>query len=342
MISFFTKRRVLPVTGLVATVALCGLVAVSSTASSDLNAIQELPKQETQITAPQVAVPQVDAPAIAQEFGTKRKLRLKSFGKKMPVIITSVKNLDADEETWMRDLEIEVKNVSRKPIYILSLRVEFPDVKVSDDPRIKTGFGIFYDNRSPHLRTIKDIASPSDDSIKPGETYTFKIPEGRVLGYRNAKRRDASRAEKSKNIHVRLYHISFGDGTGFIGKQYWDSRRGTPNRKAAVKKAAFKKLALSPSFEGLSFQKTRCTKTPQFAFISLSSLLDDSCGSGNCSPLIVLEDNSYQCDGGYNDEGEYVQCPFTIPAEEPQHPALSLIRIYMIAATTRMAATKPC
>ncbi|MCP9493100.1 MAG: hypothetical protein MSG64_01460 [Pyrinomonadaceae bacterium MAG19_C2-C3] len=258
MISFFTKRRLLPVTGLVTTVALCSLAAVSSIASGNLNAIQETAKQETQVTASQVAVPQVDAPAIAQEFGTKRKLRLKSFGKKkMPVIITTVKNLDADEETWMRDLEIEVKNVSRKPIYILSVRVEFPDIKVSDDPRTKTGFGIYYDNRSPHLRTIKDIASPSDNSIKPGETYTFKIPEGRVLGYRNEKKRDASRAEKSKNIHVRLYHISFGDGTGFIGKQYWDSRRAAPNRKAAFKKAAFKNISIKPFFWRAFFSENR-------------------------------------------------------------------------------------
>ncbi len=311
MNSFFTGRKLLPVAGLVTAFALSGLVAVSSTASSEVNTFQETQRQETQVTVPQVAVPD-----IAQEFGKKRKLRVKSFGKKKaPVIITSVRNLDADEETWMRDLEIEVKNVSRKPIYMLTLRLQFPDVVLEGKPDVKTGFGIRF-NRSSHLRSIKDIASPSDNSIKPGETYTLKVPEGYVLGYKNAKKRDALRAKRSKNIIARLYLISFGDGTGFQGKQYWDSRK-----KTSAKKVSFKKAILSLPKGGLLFQKAGCTKAPQFSFTSLPlSQTESPCGGGICSPLVIQEDPSYQCDGGYNDEGEYVQCPFDIPAEDSSAP----------------------
>jgi hypothetical protein len=48
----------------------------------------------------------------------ERKLKLKTF-KDMPVAIHEVRKLQS--ETWHKDLEIEVKNISDKPIYFMGV-----------------------------------------------------------------------------------------------------------------------------------------------------------------------------------------------------------------------------
>src|SRR5436305_15110434 len=45
----------------------------------------------------------------------------------MPVAINEVRNLNKGDE-WFRDLEIEVKNVSDKPIYFISIIIELPAI----------------------------------------------------------------------------------------------------------------------------------------------------------------------------------------------------------------------
>src|SRR5947209_18784810 len=53
----------------------------------------------------------------------ERKLKLKGF-KDIPVAIREVRNLQSD--TWHKDLEIEVKNISDKPIYFMLAYLIFP------------------------------------------------------------------------------------------------------------------------------------------------------------------------------------------------------------------------
>lgn len=282
MNSFFIRSKLLPVAGLVTAFALSGLIAVSSTASSEVNTSQETQRQETQIT-----VPQVDVPAIAQEFGKKRKLRVKSFGKKKaPVIITKVKNLDAEEDDWVGGLEIEVKNVSKRPIYFIMLGIQFPDSQ-TDKPNVKVGFPVKFG--SPRLINLKQTATSSDSSLQPGQSYTFKIPKAQVLGIQTMKNYKKLTAETTKNISATFRIINFGDGTGFMGTKYVNTRK-----KAFAEKARFKKTSFSPPIGGLSFQKVGCSKTPQFAstLSAIAVTLTPPCGSGNCSPY---EYERYNC-----------------------------------------------
>ncbi len=60
----------------------------------------------------------------------ERNLKLKTF-KGMPVVVHKVRNLKSD--TWHKDLEIEVKNVSNKPIYFMLAYLIFPDQPVPGD-----------------------------------------------------------------------------------------------------------------------------------------------------------------------------------------------------------------
>ena len=51
--------------------------------------------------------------------------------KDIPLAITKVSKLQSD--TWYKDLEIEVKNISSKPIYFILAYLDFPDVPVPAD-----------------------------------------------------------------------------------------------------------------------------------------------------------------------------------------------------------------
>src|SRR5205085_10817260 len=51
----------------------------------------------------------------------------------MPVAIKEVRNLNKGDD-WTRDLEIEVKNVSDKPIYFVLIYMEFPDIPAPPPP----------------------------------------------------------------------------------------------------------------------------------------------------------------------------------------------------------------
>ncbi|HEY5885432.1 MAG TPA: hypothetical protein VIT88_12130, partial [Pyrinomonadaceae bacterium] len=53
----------------------------------------------------------------------KRKLKTRDF-KDMPVALVEVRHLQS--ETWYEDLEIEVRNISSKPIYFVRAYLLFP------------------------------------------------------------------------------------------------------------------------------------------------------------------------------------------------------------------------
>ena len=140
----------------------------------------------------------------------------------MPVAIKEVRNLNKEGDEWFRDLEIEVKNVSDKPIYFISIIIEFPDISApSPQPRADgivplrsvTGFVLTYGNSK--LIDLSQRASADDPALQPGDTYVFRIPEARSLGFANMKKRGIITDEATKNIELHLERVSFGDGTGY-------------------------------------------------------------------------------------------------------------------------------
>lgn len=120
-----------------------------------------------------------------------------------------VKNLK--NEKWAHDLEVEVTNTSNKPIYYLFLILTLPEVKSESNRAM--GFQLIY-GRS-ELVDFAAPLKPEDVAIRPGESYTLKIPEQFSLGWEQfAVKRKLPKSEPKK-IKIRFGQLNFGDGTGF-------------------------------------------------------------------------------------------------------------------------------
>lgn len=230
----------------VSAVVVGGLVAKSTTAIQDTS-------QESQFI----------------EFGSRRRIKQKRF-RDMPVVVTKVINLDAEDEgTWFRDLGIEVKNVSSKPIYLLLIGLQFPDITVPGADSV--GFSMHYGSR--RLSNFEqERASSSDIALKPGETYIFRIPEGRVRGLASMKRRLKLSSEQIGNMIVHIRVVSFGDGTGYQ-ENYFRDARGKTSRN------------IPPKYPLL--QKTRYSSDPT------NAVTQDSCGI--CARHYYVDDTNYHC-----------------------------------------------
>src|SRR5437764_214090 len=154
----------------------------------------------------------------------ERKLNVHTFNR-MPLKVKEVRNLQKEED-WFRDLEIEVQNISNRPIYFISLGIEFPDIPAappetradgSTPSRSVTGFGLTYG--ADRLMDVRELAGPDDIPLKPGETYVFKIPKARVLGFESMNREKNLPPQAWNKIDIEFDVISLGDGTGYIGGQ---------------------------------------------------------------------------------------------------------------------------
>lgn len=122
-------------------------------------------------------------------------------------IKVKVKNLN--KKRWAHDIEVEVTNTSDKPIYFLLFYLSLPEVKSSSD--IEIAFQL----RFGRIELIKfeTPLEPSDAAIKPGEVYTFKIPETYAKGWDNLKVKENKREPKKIRLIFQL--LNFGDGTGY-------------------------------------------------------------------------------------------------------------------------------
>ncbi|HLL75796.1 MAG TPA: hypothetical protein VK421_11095 [Pyrinomonadaceae bacterium] len=146
-------------------------------------------------------------PGAAQSEQAERQLENK-IPKHLPIKI-EVKNLSS--ERWERDLEVEVKNVSEKPIYYMRFGIAMPDVISSGGNPM--GFSLQYGRT--RLIFFTEPLRPDDTPIPPGETYTFKLREQEVQGWEAFVRRNNLPKGEPKKIRLILGEINFGDGTGF-------------------------------------------------------------------------------------------------------------------------------
>ncbi|HEX8499854.1 MAG TPA: hypothetical protein VF659_04615 [Pyrinomonadaceae bacterium] len=152
----------------------------------------------------------------------ERKIKVRTFNR-MPLEVKEVRNLQK-EGNWLRDLEIEVKNISRQPIYFITLTLDFPDVPAPKPtphpatgyiPEAVTGFSVYYG--APRLMNVTQLAGPDDIPLKPGETHVFRIPEAWVMGYESMNRTMNLPPETWNRVELSFDIISLGDGTGYEG-----------------------------------------------------------------------------------------------------------------------------
>jgi hypothetical protein len=120
---------------------------------------------------------------------------------------------DLKDENWVREFELELTNTGDKPIYFIYIEL-ISDVKLGNLPLV---FSLVYGRAE--LGDIITKAQAEDPSIKPGETFVFKIHPGQVPAWEQSVR-EKSHPDASR-IKAMIQMLSFGDGTGyFVNKPY--------------------------------------------------------------------------------------------------------------------------
>jgi len=131
--------------------------------------------------------------------------------------IKKIENLQSDN--FPQDFAIEVKNISKKPIYFIEIAAILPKAVPGGMP---IGFSLNYGN-SPKLISFDNRPEPTDIPIAPGETGILKGTMGA-----QGTRKYLEKMMGSSNIETALSHvvlwfqiINFGDGTGYmVGSPY--------------------------------------------------------------------------------------------------------------------------
>lgn len=132
---------------------------------------------------------------------------------------------DASNGLWLRDLEVEVTNTGRRPVYFVSLLVLLPGAKLGGlQPVYKLKFG------SPDLASFTSVARPDDVPLAPGESAVIKVPEDEAAIWEKWMARGA--ATDPREIVLVLHQLNFGDGTGFAGRD----GRPMPNPNAGYRR----------------------------------------------------------------------------------------------------------
>jgi hypothetical protein len=154
-------------------------------------------------------------------YAQGRRYSLMTFRSKgAPIKISKVNNLQG--EHFLRDLEIEVTNVSDKPIYFIRLGLFLPDIKMNGKT---SGFSMFYGRLD--MVDLDVLAEQDDKPLQPGETYVFKVPDPIWKGYEQYYfPQNNIPTTVVSIIKLRLDTISFGDGTGYMaGGDFYKSQK---------------------------------------------------------------------------------------------------------------------
>jgi hypothetical protein len=150
-----------------------------------------------------------------------------SMPRNVPIRI-KIRNLvdlkDRQNENWVRDFALDVKNTSDKPIYFVLFTLSMPDVPGPHG--VPVGFQLFY-GRYELLEVGNAKAKPGDVPIKPGETVVLKPEETNIEGWESFK---SQNNVKVPELRIVFRTLNFGDGTGFI-----DSAA-IPNPKRAIQR----------------------------------------------------------------------------------------------------------
>jgi len=188
----------------------------------------------------------------------ERKIKVRTF-KDIPVSLVEVRNLQS--ETWYEDLEIELKNVSTKPIYFLTAYLEFPDDRWGDSI-----YGVNLAWGDPTKLDMWKVAPAGAEYVEPGKTFVLTIPEMYRKGLRAMHR---MRPHVTKNLRLWFEKTYFGDGTGFESEGHWrDFRSNGPPPK--------------PDINHRSPERNHAT----------ASIPEPICGGGNCFRWVVPDQRS--------------------------------------------------
>jgi hypothetical protein len=130
----------------------------------------------------------------------ERKLDFRYRNDKI-IKVLAVRNLNND--AWTRDLQIEMKNVSGKPIYFLQIALVMPEDRSQG---VESAFVWNYGDLE--LMKHDKLAEPTDVPIKPDESFVLTIPKDQAEGFEKSK---DTRPSITKLV-MEFNFINFGDG----------------------------------------------------------------------------------------------------------------------------------
>jgi hypothetical protein len=135
--------------------------------------------------------------------------RLQKTVLKDVVEIKDTKNLQSIN--FPEDFEVEMKNISNKPIYYMFVAVVFSETPGGTP----YGFDLKFGNKN--LINISNRPDPTDIPAKPGETFILKAVNAKYARKYFASRIDSSNIETALSKIVLVFQIiNFGDGTGYL------------------------------------------------------------------------------------------------------------------------------
>jgi hypothetical protein len=163
----------------------------------------------------------------------------------MPLEVRAVRNLQS--ENWLKDFELEVKNVGQKPIYFILGYLLFPEDKSAERVgiRLMYGRGINAERQSDH----------ADAHIDPGGVYIFKIDEDFQKGF---ERKAKDSPDTYKKFEFWLTIVGFGDGTSYESGETQDYRK-TPASKSSEEP---QRKTITAFRRHISISLTRHSKKP--------------------------------------------------------------------------------
>jgi hypothetical protein len=129
------------------------------------------------------------------------------------VSISAIRNLQSEQ--WHRDLEIEVQNNSTKPIYYLEIVLYLPEIDATEADGVPRHYAFPLTFGRKELMKRGNYAASVDAAISPGEKKVLRIPEHYWKGLEAFLSEKNIPVSRIKTLRVRIYSVSFGDGTGF-------------------------------------------------------------------------------------------------------------------------------
>jgi hypothetical protein len=140
-----------------------------------------------------------------------RALFLLDAGYRLPMDITAIRNVGKVQ--WVSELEVEVKNVSPKPIFGIRIVFYLPGVRSRQNGLPMSFYMVYGDRRllSPH-----EVAGPADRPLEPGQTAVLKVEEKLARDSERYLSVNEVSAARTHLVRMSVLSVNLGDGTSFI------------------------------------------------------------------------------------------------------------------------------
>lgn len=150
--------------------------------------------------------------AQAPQKSQSKAFHLKPYPKEF---VEVVKWANHDSKNWIDELEIHLKNVSKRPIYFLEVILSFPELGSGPN-----GAAVSLSYGNARLFNLEDVPDEEDKPWKPGETQVFKLSEFYASSLKKALKERGISPFEIKRIDQIIDRMNLGDRSGWAGGYY--------------------------------------------------------------------------------------------------------------------------